>query len=203
MTRSRSGARRPRRPGRPPAATPPSPPAAERKASGWAQLSRGTKALTALVAAAAVTTVVPGVIPYLGDRAQDVLGVPLVDVDTEFGSSSQGLYLAAAEPIAVQPEEPRRDPRFVPAGRSATRLTVEGRRAAGVAVVDMTVEVVARGPVRTGTLYGIPSQGNGDNTAMEVDLDAPLPVATAWTAARPGSPASTPRSPGARPGSPS
>jgi hypothetical protein len=65
------------------------------------------------VATTAVATVVPGVIPYVSDRVLDVLGVPMIDVDTEVGPSDHGLYLAAAETVAVKPTDPLRDPRFV------------------------------------------------------------------------------------------
>jgi hypothetical protein len=181
MTRPRSGTRRNRRPSRPAAAPEPTtqPAGEDEKATGWAQLSRGTKALAALVATTAIATVVPGVIPYVSDRVLDVFGAPLVQVDTEVLPSGGGVYLAAAEAVATEPPEPLRDPRFVPAGHSRTKLTLEGRRSAGVAVVDLTVEVVARDPVRTGTLFAIPPQGEAENGAMEVNLDAAIPVATA------------------------
>ncbi|MGK5518346.1 hypothetical protein ACSNN9_03225 [Micromonospora sp. URMC 107] len=187
MTRSRSGTRRTRRPSRP-AAAPESttqPTGEDEKATGWAQLSRGTKALAVLVATTAIATVVPGVIPYVSDRVLDVLGAPLVRVDTEIGPSEGGVYLAAAGAVAAQPPDPLRDSRFVAAGHSPTKLTLEGRRSAGIAVVDMTVEVVAREPVRTGTLFAIPPQGDAENGAMEVNLDAAIPVAAAAGSGKP------------------
>ncbi|MEH1098890.1 hypothetical protein [Micromonospora sp. CPCC 205561] len=178
MTRTRSGGRRNRRPGRPAPQPATQPSGEEEKATGWAQLSRGTKALAALVATTAIATVVPGVIPYVSDRALDVFGAPLVHVDTEFGPPEGAVYLAAAEAVAAEPTEPLRDSRFVPAGHSRTKLTLEGRRSAGIALLDMTVEVVARDPVRAGTLYAIPPQGDAENGAMELNLDAAIPVTT-------------------------
>lgn len=180
MTRSRRGGRRTRRRNMRAAA----PPATTSEAggdgvlSGWARLSRGTRAFVALVATTAVAAIVPGVIPYLSDRAMDLLRMPVVDVDTTFGAA-EGLYLAAAETVSAQPTDPMHDPRFVPAGHSAAKLTLVGRRAGGVAVTDVTVEIVERKPLRTGTYYGIPPQGETDNTALAINLDAPAPKAVA------------------------
>jgi hypothetical protein len=67
----------------------------------------------------------------------------------------------------------------VPAGYALTKLTLEGKRSAAVAVLDASVEIVDRLPPRRGTVYYIPSQGEGGNTNVDLNLDAPRPVLAA------------------------
>jgi hypothetical protein len=149
--------------------------------SGWARLSNGTKALVALIGTTAVAAVVPGVLPYASDRVLDLFHAPIVDVRSGIASSSYGLAVVAAEALttAPTPENVSADARFVPAGYAVTKLTLEGKRSATVAVLDASVEIVDRQPPRRGTLYYIGSQGEGDNTVVDLNLDAPEPVLAA------------------------
>ncbi|WP_433366138.1 hypothetical protein ACQPZX_37165 [Actinoplanes sp. CA-142083] len=154
-------------------------PTPEKPPSGWAQLSKATKALVALVGTTAVAAVVPGVLPYVSDHTLDLFRAPIADVRSEIGSSAEFLGQAATEVVTTEPENIVADPRFVPAGYAGTRLTLEGRRSAPVTVLDMSVEIVERLPPRRGTLIFVRSQGEGDNTVVDLDLDAPRPVPVA------------------------
>lgn len=147
----------------------------EKELSGWARLSKGTKALVALIGTTAVAAVVPGVLPWASDRVLDFFHRPIVEVTGDIGSSIHGLDLAASETVAIAPLDAGSDPRFIPAGYALTKLTVEGKRSAAVSILDASVEVEARLPPRRGTLFVIPPQGEGDNTLIDLDLDAPRP----------------------------
>ena len=148
--------------------------------SGWAKLSKGTKALVALIGTTAVAAVVPGVLPYASDRVLDLFRSPIVELRSSIGPSAHGAIEAATEVVTTTPEDPGADPRFVPAGYALTRITLEGKRSAAVTVLDTSVEIVDRQqPPRRGTLYFIPPQGEEDNTVVDLDLDAPRPVLTA------------------------
>ena len=146
--------------------------------SSWARLSKGTKALVALIGTTAVAAVLPGVLPYASDRVLDLFHSPIVDVRSELGFSILGLIEVANEAVTTEPADVRSDPRFTPAGYAVTKLTLEGKRVATVAVLDMSVEIVERLPPRQGTLYYIPAQGGDDDTFLDLNLDAPEPVPT-------------------------
>ncbi|GGN68655.1 hypothetical protein GCM10010112_33280 [Actinoplanes lobatus] len=146
------------------------------EATGWTRLSRWTKTWVALVATTAIATVVPGVIPYLSDRVLDLAGADVVTVRADFGVSEKGLFLAAAEAVATEPADPGKDPRFVPAGRSRTKVILEGKRSSAVTILDVRVEVAERKEIRTGTVYAIGAQGEGDGTELVLNLDAPIPA---------------------------
>lgn len=147
--------------------------------SGWARLSKGTKTLVALVGTTAIAAAVPGVLPYASDRVLDLFHAPIVDIRSEIGSSTQGLSEVAAEAVTIEPANVITDPRFVPAGYALTKLTLEGKRSAAVAVLDMSVEIVDRLPPRRGTLFYIMSQGESDNTVVDLNLDRPGPILAA------------------------
>ena len=147
--------------------------------SSWARLSTGTKTLVALIGTTAVAAVVPGVLPYASDRVLDLFHSPIVDVRSELGPSILGLTEVATEAVTTEPANVRFDPRFAPAGLALTKITLEGKRLATVAVLDMSVEIVERLPPRQGTLYYIPAQGGDDDTILDLNLDAPEPVPTA------------------------
>jgi hypothetical protein len=153
--------------------------------SGWARLSKGTKALVALIGATVVAAVVPGILPYASDHLLDLFHSPIVNVRSEFGSWTPGLAEAATEAVTTEPADVGADPRFAPAGHALAKLILEGKRSATVAVLDMTVEIVDRLPPRQGTLYYIPSQGGGDDTFVELNLDSPDPVAMTPGSVRP------------------
>ncbi|MEV6846208.1 hypothetical protein [Actinoplanes sp. NPDC051411] len=125
-----------------------------------------------------IAAVVPGVLPYASDRVLDLFHQPIVDVTDVIGSTP-GLREAAADLVPAEPADVRHDPRFVPAGYALTEITLEGKRSAAVSVLDATVEVEARLPPRRGTLYSIPPQGETNNSIVDLDLDAPLPVLAA------------------------
>jgi hypothetical protein len=154
------------------------PAAEEEPLSGWARLSKGTKALVALIGTTVIAAVVPGVLPYASDRVLDLFHSPIVDVTGVIGSA-EGLREAAIEVVPAEPADVTHDPRFVPAGFALARITLEGKRSAAVSILDATVEVDARLPPRRGTLYSIPPQGETNNSLIDLDLDAPLPVLAA------------------------
>jgi hypothetical protein len=143
--------------------------------SAWARLSKGTKALVALVGTTAVAAAVPGVLPYASDRVLDLFHAPIVEIRSEFGPSLAGLTEAAAEAVTTEPAQVLTDPRFVPAGFSLAKLTLEGKRSAPVVVLGATVQIIDRLPPRQGTLYFIRSQGEGDDALVDLNLDAPAP----------------------------
>jgi len=144
--------------------------------SGWARLSKGTKALVALIGTTVVAAVVPGVLPYASDRVLDLFHSPIVDVDGSISATADGLRAAATETVTTAPADIDRDSRFVPAGYALTSLTLENKRAAKVSVLGATVEIEDRLPPRQGTLFSIPPQGATDNSVIDLDLDAPRPV---------------------------
>jgi hypothetical protein len=146
--------------------------------SAWARLSKGTKALLALIGTTVIAAVVPGVLPYASDRVLDLFHKPIVTLTSTI-TSADGLQEAAAEVVATVPgatTDLSRDPRFVPAGYAVTRLTLEGKRSGTVSILDAMVEIDARLPPRQGTLVSIPSQGETDNTDVDLNLDAPQPT---------------------------
>jgi hypothetical protein len=151
----------------------------EASPSGWARLSKGMKALVALIGTTAIAAVVPGVLPYASDRVLDLSHSSIVDIRSEIGSSTHGLAEAAVDVMPTAPEQVTGDPRFVPAGYALTRLTLEGKRSARVAVLDASVEIVDRLPPRRGTLFYIDAQGEDDNTVVDLNLDTPRPVLVA------------------------
>jgi hypothetical protein len=174
-----------KRPPRKPAEAPAEEPEPTAPPSGWARLSKGTKALVALIGTTAVAAVVPGVIPYASDRVLDLFHAPIVDVSSVIGSSLHGLQEAATEVVSTAPVDVGQDPRYIPAGYALTTITLEGKRSATVSVLDATVEVDATLPPRRGTLFSIPPQGEADNTVVDLDLDSPRPALAASGGAGP------------------
>ncbi|MFB9236288.1 hypothetical protein ACFFWC_12130 [Plantactinospora siamensis] len=144
--------------------------------AAWRQLSRGTRALVALLVTTAIAAAVPGAIPYVTDRAADLAGNPPLRVDVVAHGSTAGLYLASAT-ARTDPAGSLRDaegqPGWVPVGETEQVLTLEGRRSGTVAITALAVEMVDQRAPLTGTLIGMPAQGEKENTLLEMALDNP------------------------------
>ncbi|WP_157746479.1 hypothetical protein [Micromonospora inositola] len=117
-------------------------------------------------------------IPYVSDGALDLVDNPPLRVDVRSNGSTAGLYLAS-DTARSEPAGALRNPGgpgWVPLGDSEQVLILEGRRSGTVAITGLVAEMVERRPPMTGTFFGIPAQGEQENTILEVRLDDPQGV---------------------------
>jgi hypothetical protein len=157
---------------------PAAPSAAGALGLAWRRLSRGARALVALLATAALTAAVPDVLPYVSDRALDLVDNPPLRVEVVTNGSTAGLFQASerARDESVEALGRPVGPGWVPVADAEQVLTLEGRRSSAVAITGMAVEMVERRAPLTGTLYGVQSQGEKEDTTLEMPLDDPRVV---------------------------
>ncbi|MGW6498496.1 hypothetical protein [Nonomuraea angiospora] len=153
-------------------------------------ISRGASRLPRLIAAGVVLVlcgVAAGLWPTLVDAARDLAGARVL-------AGTVTSRLDATDSVATHDQLPPADHAMLMRGPSIKQLTemlsrnhaarvrkmnvvvvLQGRRSEPIRIIDVRPRILHSGPVPTGTCLTIPSQGDGAEYEVKVDLDRQTP----------------------------
>ncbi|HJP74987.1 MAG TPA: hypothetical protein VJ914_11995 [Pseudonocardiaceae bacterium] len=159
----------------------------------WQKISRGPKWVIVTAVPILLATAIPGLAPWVVDRAQDLVGgAPLTATASDDPGLEEGQYLATDSALTVPASsnvyQTMLNQGAVQLGRSGQLITLTDNRSGEIYVNRITATIEARRPPLSGTALVIPPQGMGETITVDFALGVGADRVAAMVPADSGSP---------------
>jgi hypothetical protein len=157
----------------------------------WQKISRGPKWVVATVVPILLATAIPGLAPWVVDRAQDLFGgAPLTATASDYPELEAGRYLATDSVLTVPASSDvyhtMLNQGAVQLGRSGHLITLIDNRSGEIYVNRITAVIESRRPPLAGTAMAILPQGEGSTITADFALGAGEDRVAAMVPVEPG-----------------
>ncbi|HEY4459020.1 MAG TPA: hypothetical protein VGN81_32200 [Pseudonocardiaceae bacterium] len=159
----------------------------------WQKISRGPKWVIVTAVPILLATAIPGLAPWVVDRAQDLMGLPpLTATASNDPELEEGQYLATDSVLAVPASSDvyhtMVEQGAVQLGKSGQLITLTDNRSGEIYINRITATIESRRPPLSGTALVIPPQGMGETITVDFALGVGEDRVAAMVPADSGSP---------------